>query len=157
VSGKAETTKSIVKNRRATFDYAIEERFEGGLVLHGSEVKSLRDGKADLVDGYAYVKNGELWLGQVYIAPFEQAKTFPHEPRRERKVLVHAREIREIERALTREGATMVPLELYFKDGRVKVALGLGKGKKTVDKRRDLAAKAANRDARQELRERSKR
>jgi SsrA-binding protein len=157
VAGKEDKSKSIVKNRRATFDYAIEERFEGGLVLVGSEVKSLRDGKVDLVDGYADVKRGELWLHQVYIAPFEQAKTFPHEIRRSRKVLVHRHEIRTIERALTREGATMVPLELIFKDGRVKVLLGLGKGKKTVDKRRDLAAKAENRDARQEVRERAKR
>lgn len=157
MSQKSEDHKTIVKNRRATFDYAIDERFEGGLVLVGSEVKSLRAGKADLSDAYAQVEHGELWLRQLYIAPFEQAKTFPHEERRARKVLLHAHEIRAIERALTREGASMVPLELYFKQGRVKVSLGMGKGKKNVDKRRDLATKAANRDARQEARERSKR
>jgi SsrA-binding protein len=149
--------KTIIKNRRATFDYAIERRYEAGLVLLGSEVKSLRAGRADIVDAYAQVERGEVWLRQLYIAPFEQAKAFPHDERRSRKVLLNKHEIREIEKALTRDGETMVPLELFFKNGKVKVLLGMGKGKKNVDKRRDLAAKAMNRDARQELRERNKR
>ncbi len=140
--------KVIVTNRRATFDYAIDERFEGGLVLVGSEVKSMRAGKVELVDSYAAVEGGELWLKQMYIAPFEQASAFPHEPRRARKVLVKASEIARIDRAVSREGMTLVPLRLYFKRGRVKVELGLAKGKKTHDKRADIAAKTAEREAR---------
>ena len=140
--------KVIVTNRRATFDYAIDERFEGGLVLVGSEVKSMRAGKVELVDAYAAVEGGELWLKQMYVAPFEQAKAFPHEPRRARKVLVHASEIARIDRAVAREGMTLVPLRLYFRGGRVKVELGLAKGKKTHDKRADIARKTADREAR---------
>ena len=129
--------KIIVQNRRAAFDYAIDDRFEGGIVLVGSEVKSMRAGKVELVDAYAAVEGGELWLKQMYIAPFEQASAFPHEPRRARKLLVKAS-----------EGMTLVPLRLYFRRGRVKVELGLAKGKKTHDKRADIAAKTADREAR---------
>lgn len=138
----------IVTNRRATFDYAVEEKIEGGLVLVGSEVKSLRDGKVELVDAFAQVENGQLYLRQMYIAPFERAVAFPHEPRRARKVLVHKHEIAKIERAIMRDGYTVVPLRLYFRRGRVKVELGLAKGKKTHDKRADIAAKTADREAR---------
>jgi SsrA-binding protein len=140
--------KVIVTNRRATFDYAVEERFEGGLVLVGSEVKSMRAGKVELVDAYATVDHGELWLKQMYIAPFEQATAFPHDPRRARKVLVHRSEIARIDRGVSREGMTLVPLRLYFRRGRVKVELGLAKGKKTHDKRADIAKKTADREAR---------
>jgi SsrA-binding protein len=140
--------KVIVTNRRATFDYAVDERFEGGLVLVGSEVKSMRAGKVELVDAYAAVEGGELWLKQMYVAPFEQAKAFPHEPRRSRKVLVHASEIARIDRAVGREGMTLIPLRLYFRGGRVKVELGLARGKKTHDKRADIAKKTADREAR---------
>jgi SsrA-binding protein len=137
----------IVKNRRATFDYAIDETYEGGLVLVGSEVKSLRDGKVDLVDAYASVDNDECWLKQMYIAPFEGARAFPHEPRRARKVLLHKREVTELEEQISRGGFTVIPLRLYFKDGRVKVELGVAKGKKTHDKRQDIAKKTADREA----------
>lgn len=140
--------KVLVHNRRATHDYAIDERFEGGLVLVGSEVKSIRDGKVEMVDAYASVDRGELWLKQMYVAPFEQASAFPHDPRRARKVLVHKSEIAKIERALTRDGFTLVPIRLYLKRGRVKVELGLGKGKKLHDKRADIAKKTAEREAR---------
>lgn len=139
--------KIIVTNRRATFDYAIEEKLEGGLVLVGSEVKSMRDGKVEVVDAYATVERGELWLKQLYIAPFEQAKAFPHEPRRSRKVLMHKNEIARIDRAVAREGMTVVPLRIYFRNGHVKVELGLAKGKKTHDKRADIARKTADREA----------
>jgi SsrA-binding protein len=145
---KENTEKLIVKNRRAGFDYAVEERFEGGLALLGSEVKSMRDGKVDLVDAYASVDRGECWLKQLYVAPFEQASAFPHEPRRARKVLLHRNEIDRIDAAIARGGYTVVPLRLYFKKGRVKVELGLAKGKKTVDKRADIARKDADREAR---------
>ena len=139
--------KLIVKNRRATFDYEVEEHFEGGLVLVGSEVKSMRAGKVEMVDAYATVEHGELWLKQLYVAPFEQAKTFPHEPRRSRKVLVRHSEIAKIDRALSREGYTLVPLRLYWRRGHVKVELGLAKGKKSHDKRADIKAKTADREA----------
>jgi len=138
--------KIIVHNRRATFDYAIEEKFEGGLVLVGSEVKSMRNGGCELVDAFATVERGELWLKQMYIAPWEKA-AFPHEPRRTRKVLMHASEISRIDRAVSREGMTLIPLRLYFKKGRVKVELGLAKGKKSHDKRADIKAKTADREA----------
>ncbi len=137
----------IVKNRRAGFDYAIDEKYEGGLVLVGSEVKSMRAGKVDLVDAYASVDNGECWLKQMYVAPFEGAKAFPHEPRRARKVLLHANEIAQINEAIMRGGFTVVPLRLYFKKGRVKVELGVAKGKKTHDKRQEIATKTAAREA----------
>lgn len=140
--------KVIVTNRRATFDYAVEEKIEGGLVLVGSEVKSLRDGKVELVDAFAAVENGELWLKQMYIAPFERAVAFPHEPRRPRKVLVRKHEIDRIDKAVMREGMTVVPLRLYFRRGHVKVELGLAKGKKTHDKRADIKKKDADREAR---------
>ena len=140
--------KLIVKNKRATFDYAIEEHFEGGLMLLGSEVKSMRAGKVDLVDAYASVDRGEMWLKQLYVAPFEQAKAFPHEPRRARKVLLHTHEIDQIDKAISRGGYTLIPLRLYFKSGLVKVELGLAKGKKTHDKRADIAKKTADREAR---------
>lgn len=143
-----EGEKLVVKNRRATFDYTIEETYEGGLVLVGSEVKSMRAGKVDIVDAFATVEGGEMWLKQLYVAPFEQASAFPHEPRRSRKVLLHAREIIQMGKEIARGGYTLVPLRIYFKRGRVKVLLGLGKGKKTHDKRAELAAKDANREAR---------
>ena len=147
----------IVKNRRATFDYEIDERFEAGMVLSGSEVKSMRAGKVDIVDAYVQVDRGEAWLKQLFVAPFEQASAFPHETRRSRKLLLHAREIQEIHQGLSRGGFTVVPMLLYFKGGRVKVELGMCKGKKTFDKRADIAKKDADRDARVAAREGTRR
>lgn len=138
----------IVKNRRAFFDYEIEERYEAGLALVGSEVKSMRAGKVDVSDAYISVERGEAWLKQMFVAPFEQASAFPHEPRRSRKLLLHAREIGEIHQALARGGATAVPIRLYFKGGRVKVEIGVGKGKKKYDKRAAIAKRDAEREAR---------
>ena len=145
-----EDEKLVVKNRRATFDYTIEQTYEGGLVLKGSEVKSMRAGTVDIVDAFATVEQGEMWLKQLYIAPFDRAM-FPHEPRRSRKVLLHASEIAQMGKEVARGGYTLVPLRIYFKKGRVKVLLGLGKGKKTHDKRAEMAAKDAKREARAEL------
>src|SRR5271168_315368 len=144
----AKDEKLVVKNRRALFDYEIEDRYEAGLVLVGSEVKSMRAGKVDVSDAYVQVERGEAWLRQMYVAPFEQASAFPHEPRRARKLLLKGREIEEIHRALSRGGATAVPMQLYFKEGRVKVEIGVGRGKKHHDKRADIAKKDAERDAR---------
>ena len=138
----------IVKNRRATFDYEIDEKYEGGLVLVGSEVKSMRAGKVDLVDAYASVDHDECWLKQMYVAPFEGAKAFPHEPRRARKVLLHKHEIQQLQEHIMRGGLTVIPLRLYFQKGRIKVELGVAKGKKIHDKRQDIAKKTADREAR---------
>ena len=145
---KSDGEKLIVKNRRAFFDYAVEDKFEGGLVLVGSEVKSMRAGKVDLADAYAAEENGEVWLKQMYIAPFEQASAFPHEVRRPRKVLLNKHEISRLHDASARGGYTIVPLRLYFKRGRVKVELGVGKGKKHYDKRAGVAKRDAEREAR---------
>ncbi|HEY1694437.1 MAG TPA: SsrA-binding protein SmpB [Polyangiaceae bacterium] len=142
----------IVKNRRATFDYDIADRYEAGISLVGSEVKSMRAGKVDVTDAYVAIERGSAWLKQLFVAPFEQASAFPHEPRRSRQLLLHGRELEEIERALSREGATAVPMRLYFKQGRVKVEIGVGKGKKHYDKRADIAKKDADREARQDAR-----
>ncbi|HXN32897.1 MAG TPA: SsrA-binding protein SmpB [Polyangiaceae bacterium] len=153
---KEEREPLIVKNRRAFFDYDIEERYEAGLVLAGSEVKSMRAGKVDVSDAYVAVERNEAWLKQMFVAPFEQANAFPHEPRRARKLLLHARQIEEIHEALARGGYTAVPIRLYFKDGRVKVEVGVGKGKKTYDKRAAIAKRDAERDARVAIRARSR-
>ena len=153
----AKDEKLVVKNRRALFDYDITERYEAGLVLAGSEVKSMRAGKVDVTDAYVQVERGEAWLKQLYVAPFEQASAFPHETRRSRKLLLSAREIAEVHRSLARDGHTAVPMRLYFKGGRVKVEIGVGRGKKAHDKRADIAKKDAARDARVAVREGTRR
>jgi len=140
--------KLIVKNRRAFFDYDIEERFEGGLALVGSEVKAMRAGKVEVVDAFASVDNGEVWLKQLHVGPFEMARSFPHEPRRARRVLLHKREIDRIDKEVSRGGMTLVPLRLYFKNGRIKVELALVRGRKSKDKRHVIQEREANREAR---------
>src|SRR5262249_18360970 len=122
--------KLIADNRRARFDYELSDRYEAGLVLSGSEGKSLREGRVDLVDAYASVDRGEAWLKQMLVAPCAHATAFPHEPRRARKLLLHAREIEALDRAIGRDGFTVVPLRLYFKNGRVKVELAIARGRK---------------------------
>lgn len=136
----------IATNRKARHDYAIEETFEAGIALVGSEVKSLRKGRASLVDAYARIKKGEVWLENAHIPPYEQASYENHEPLRSRKLLLHSAQILEMKRALEAKGFTLVPLKLYFKGNKVKVELGLAKGKKNYDKRQDLAARDAARD-----------
>jgi SsrA-binding protein len=128
----------IARNKRATHDYHVLDRWEAGIVLTGTEVKSLRNGKANLVDAYGIVKDGEIFLLNLHIAPYEQGNMFNHEPTRTRKLLMHRREIRRLIGAVEREGLTLVPLDLYFKGGKAKVTLALGKGKKLHDKRDDL-------------------
>ncbi len=150
---KRETDPLIIKNRRATFDYEIEERYEAGISLVGSEVKSMRAGKVDVTDAYVAVERGEAWLKQMFVAPFEQASAFPHETRRNRRLLMHGKEIVALEERLSRDGATAVPLRLYFKAGRVKVEIGVGRGKKNYDKRADIMKKDADREARVAIRE----
>jgi SsrA-binding protein len=133
--------KLIAENRRARFDYHIEDDVECGIMLLGSEVKSLRQGGANIADSYASVEDGGLWLINGYIAPYAQAKTWGHEERRKRKLLVRAKELSRLWSASAREGMTLVPLRLYFNArGMVKLKLGIAKGKKLADKR-DTSAK----------------
>jgi SsrA-binding protein len=128
--------KVIAENRRARYDYAIEDDLECGIVLQGSEVKSLRQGGSNIAESYAAVENGELWLVNGYIAPYEQAKTWGHEERRRRKLLVSKKEMARLWNATQRQGMTLVPLVLYFNHkGLVKIKIGIAKGKKTQDKR----------------------
>src|SRR6187401_1425793 len=127
--------QSITKNRSARHEYEILDTFEAGLVLTGTEVKSLRDGRANLGDAYGVVKGGELWLLNAHISPYGSGGYVNHDPARSRKLLLHQREIRRLIGAVEREGLTLIPLELYFKRGVAKVAMALGKGKKLHDKR----------------------
>jgi SsrA-binding protein len=141
----------VTRNRRVTFDYAIEERIECGIVLVGSEVKALRQGLVDLTDAYASIDNGQLFLKQLHVGQWSYAKAFPHEERRGRKLLAHRHEIEKLEKELTRGGMTLVPSRIYFKNGRVKIELVLGTGKKKFDKRADIAKKTAEREAKSEM------
>lgn len=138
--------QSIARNKRARHDYIILETWEAGLVLSGTEVKSLREGKANLTDAYGIVKGGEVYLLNLHIAPYEHRGYAGHEPTRTRKLLLHRKEIRRLIGAVEREGLTLVPLELYFKKGVAKVALALGKGKKLHDKRETERARDAARE-----------
>jgi len=132
--------KVVAENRRARYDYAIEDDIECGIILEGSEVKSLREGQANIAESYAEVKNGELWLVNSYVAPYTQAKTFGHEEKRRRKLLASKREIARMWTASQREGMTLVPLVLYFNHrGIAKLKVAIGKGKKTADKRETSA------------------
>ncbi len=147
----AKGENDVARNRRVAFDYAIEERIECGIVLVGSEVKSMRQGLADLSDAYATVDNGHLVLKQLHVGQWSYAKSFPHDERRNRKLLAHRHQIDNLEKELARGGKTLVPSRLYFKDGRLKVELVLGTGKKKYDKRADIAKKTADREARSEM------
>lgn len=142
----------IATNRKARFDYAISHQVEVGLVLVGSEVKSLRGGGASLQDGFARLENGELWVYGVHIPPLPQASHFNHEPRRKRKCLIHRREIRKLEPLLDGQGTTMIPLSLHFRGSHAKLDLGVGRGKKQFDKREDIKKKSAERDVRRAMR-----
>ena len=133
-------TRQIAENRRARYDYAIEEDIECGIVLEGSEVKSLRAGGTQIAESYATVDDGELWLVNSYVAPYAQAKTFGHEEKRRRKLLVKARELARLWNATQRQGMTLVPLSMYFNEkGVAKLKLGIAKGKKAQDKRQTEA------------------
>jgi len=141
-----EKIESIARNRRARFDYEILETWEAGIALTGTEVKSLRNGKAQITDAYGIVKEGEVWLLNLHIAPYEQGNRFNHEATRTRKLLLHSREIKKMIGAVERQGLTLIALEIYFKRGRAKVRLGLGRGKKLHDKRADLKEKDDKRE-----------
>lgn len=137
----------VAQNRKARHDYHIDDTFEAGLVLTGTEVKSLREGRASLVDGFAAVKEGEVWLHNVHIPEYTQGTWTNHEPRRVRKLLLHRDQIRKLNAKTHESGLTIVPLALYFKDGYAKVEIGVARGKKSYDKRHSLAEREAKRDA----------
>jgi len=146
--------KTIAENRRARHEYHFLEQVEAGLVLQGSEVKSLRQGHAVLQRAYADARDGELWLVGLHIPPYEQASIEPHEPDRDRKLLLHRRQIEQLSSKVAERGLTLVPTRLYFKNGRAKVELALARGKEGRDKRRDIADRETKRRLERELKSR---
>lgn len=142
----AEAVKLITSNRRARHDYAILDTFEAGLVLTGTEVKSLRDGKASLQEAYARIDRDEIWLVGMHVPEYSHGNRQNHDPTRTRKLLLHRKEIERLRGMLEQKGLTLVPLRLYWKDGRAKVELGLGRGKKDYDRRQDVAKREAQRE-----------
>ena len=153
---KQEGLKVVAQNKKARHDYHIEDTFEAGMVLQGTEVKSLRAGRASLVDGFAEVDNHEMWLHGVHIPEYTQGTWTNHPARRKRKLLLNRAEIDKIERRVNEKGLTIVPLQLYFKDGRAKVEIALARGKKSWDKRHSLAERQANREVEQAVGRRAK-
>ncbi len=154
---KPSNNRPAAENRRARYDYFIEDELETGIMLEGSEVKALREGTGNITESYASVEGGELWLINAYIPPFSHAKNdaFSHEERRRRKLLVHKRELARLWQAVGRQGMTLVPLKLYFNDkGRAKLMLGLAKGKRQADKRATEAKRDWQRDKSRLMRER---
>jgi len=143
--------KMVAQNKKARHDYHIEDTYEAGIVLTGTEVKSLRAGRASLVDGFGEIDRGEAWLLQVHIPEYSQGTWTNHETRRRRKLLLNRGEIDKIERRTSEKGLTIIPLALYFKDGRAKVEIALARGKKQFDKRHAIAERTANREAEREL------
>jgi len=148
---EAERTKLIAQNRKARHDYLIEDTYEAGLMLVGTEVKSCRDGKVTLTDAYATVKDGEAWLLQAHIAPYSHGNRENHDPLRPRKLLLHRTEIDKLHAALTQDGRTLVPLRLYFKHGLAKAEIAVARGKRAYDKRQSVAKRDAQRQIQREL------
>jgi SsrA-binding protein len=151
---KEKEIESIARNKRARHDYHILDTWEAGLVLTGTEVKSLREGRANITDAYGTIRDGEMFLINLHISPYERGGYTNHEPTRTRKLLLHRKEIRRLIGAVEREGLTLIPLELYFKKGVAKVALALGKGKKLHDKRETERARDADREMSRAVRSR---
>jgi SsrA-binding protein len=142
----SEEIKSVVVNRRARYDYFILEKVEAGIALRGTEVKSIRNGKVNLGDAYAQIEDGEAWLLQMHISPYEQGNRFNHDPLRRRKLLLHRRQILKLKQATQEKGLTLIPLALYFKGSHLKVELGVAKGKRHHDRREDVARRDAERE-----------
>jgi SsrA-binding protein len=144
---KEQGKKVVASNRKARHDYLIEDIFEAGIVLSGTEVKSLRAGRASLIDGFAEITNGEAWLQAVHIPEYTQGTWTNHPPRRRRKLLLHRDEIHQLEQATREKGQTIIPLSLYFKDGKAKVEIALARGKRQYDKRQALREQQDRREA----------
>ena len=141
-----ESTKTIAQNKKAYHDYFVTETIEAGIELCGTEVKSLREGRVNLKDSWCSITNGEIFINGMHISPYEQGNIFNKDPLRVRKLLMHKREIMRLFGTVKQDGFSLIPLSLYFKGSRVKIAVGVCKGKKLYDKRADMAAKAAKRD-----------
>lgn len=150
------TGKVVAQNKKAYHDYFIEETYETGMVLQGTEIKSIRGGKVQLKDSYAKIVNGEVFVEQLHISPYEQGNRFNHDPLRTRKLLLNKYEINKLVRTLKEDGYTLVPLKIYLKNGFAKLLLGLGRGKKKYDKREDMKKKEAKREIERSFRDRQK-
>jgi len=146
VRKRSQPEKMICKNKKAWYNYSIDETYEAGIVLKGSEIKSCRLGKASLKDGYGRIKNGEIYLINTHISPYAHANRFNHEPLRERKLLLHKREIKRLIGKINERGMTLIPLGMYLKNGKVKVELGLAKGKRLYDKRESIKRRTEERE-----------
>ena len=146
-----EAMKLVANNKKAYHDYFIEEKYEAGLALHGTEVKSLRMGKCSIKEAYVRIENGEAFVYGMNVSPYEKGNIFNKDPLRTRKLLMHKFEIRKLAGRMAEQGYTIVPLQVYFKDGRAKIEIGLAKGKKLYDKRQDIARKDQKREAEKEL------
>jgi len=154
MADKPTDRKTLVDNRRARHDYFVEDTVEAGVVLQGSEVKSLRDARAQMSDAYAMVRHGEAWLINLNISEYPWANRWNHAPKRDRKLLLHKKEIEKLDEATMRAGYTLLPLELYLSKGKIKVLIGICKGKQTHDKRQDAREKQAKRDVEAALKRR---
>ncbi len=148
-----EAKKTIAQNKKARHDYFIEQTFEAGIVLSGTEVKSIRQGKVTIKESYAIIKGGEVFIFGMHVSPYEQGNIFNKDPLRDRKLLLHKFEINKLIGSIQQKGMSLVPIELYFRHGKVKLELGLGKGKKLYDKREDLAKKDAMREIDRKMKE----
>lgn len=146
MSDKNKNSTPTIKNRKARHEFHIEETYEAGVVLKGTEVKSLRDGNASLTEAFAFLQDGEVWLRDMYIKPYTHGSYANHDERRPRKLLLNKREIRELDKAVSQKGYTIVPLKLYFKQGYAKILLGIARGKKKYDKRQDIKEKDVRRE-----------
>lgn len=151
----AETNSTVARNKKAFHDYFVVESFEAGIELYGTEIKSIRRGNVNLKDSWCSIDAGEFFANGIHISPYEQGNIFNRDPYRKRKLLMHKREIMRLFGIIKQQGLTLIPLSLYFKGSRIKVQVGLCKGKKNFDKRADLAAKAVNRDTERYLKERN--
>jgi len=148
--------KTIAQNRKAYHDYFIEEKYECGIALFGTEVKSIRQGKVNLKESWAQIRKGEVWAEGMHISPYEQGNIYNRDPLRAKKLLMHRSEIRKLDGLVMRQGFTLIPLEMYLKDGKVKVQLGLCKGKQLHDKRESIAKKDSDREIMRALRQKQK-
>lgn len=150
------TGKVVSQNRKANHDYFIEETFEAGMVLQGTEIKSIRAGRANIKDSFARVQNGEVFVHNMHISPYEQGNRYNHDPLRTRKLLLHKKQIDQLIGFTKEQGYTLVPLKIYLKNGYAKLLLGVGRGKKKYDKREDLKKKAAKREIERAFRDQQK-
>ncbi|WP_315079467.1 SsrA-binding protein SmpB [uncultured Clostridium sp.] len=153
---RKKSSNTLAENRKARHEYFIEETIEAGIALVGTEVKSIRNGRANLKESYADIRNGEIFILSMHISPYEQGNIFNVEPLREKKLLLHKSEIHRLAGLVSRDGYTLIPLTLYLKAGKVKVALGICKGKKDYDKRDSMLEKAHNREMQRAMKERNR-